>query len=265
MNEQMISAFVDAKLHARRAFPEESCGFIVDGTYVPIENVSLDPALHDSTDKGCQCRLCSFRMGDADVMKHLKNAQMVLHSHPYGPMHPSIEDMQGQEMTNLPWGIIALDDERIGDPEIWGGDWPKPALLGREFLHGVRDCYEVIHDTFLAGKDALRDLYITTEWPFDPIELGNMPRANAWWEGDANIYQTEPFKRGWTEVNFADIRPGDCFLTSIRSEKLNHAGVLVSNDLILHHLPGRLSRREPASLWARGARMWLRHDGVSRA
>ncbi len=69
------------------------------------------------------------------------------------------------------------------------------------------------------------------------------------------------FKHGWTEIRREDAQPGDCFLAKIRSDKFNHAGVLVSRDLIMHHLPGRMSRREPAGIWARQAGRWLRYAG----
>jgi hypothetical protein len=51
----------------------------------------------------------------------------------------------------------------------------------------------------------------------------------------------------------------------IRSSKENHGGILVGNDLIVHHLPSRMSRREPAGLWGRQATRWLRYKGNADA
>ncbi len=260
MIEIYRDAIEAAKRHARERYPEESCGYVVDGVYVPAKNVLNDPETHDSTDAHCQCRLCAFQMGEDDVERCMLEGELILHSHPNGPVYPSKADMAGQERTGLPWGIIALDDERIGDPEIWGDTWPKAPILGRTFMHGIRDCYTLVRDTFAAGKDQLAKDGITTEWPFDPIYLRDDARDDNWWEGEDNFYD-DFASHGFHEIHLEEARAGDCFLVKIRSEKFNHAGVLVASDLILHHLPGRMSRREPAGLWARAAGRWLRYGG----
>jgi proteasome lid subunit RPN8/RPN11 len=260
------SAFEEAKRHAREEFPKESCGLIVAGNYIRCENVAADPAQHREGDVNCGCQLCAFEISGKVYKQHLisGNLQMIVHSHPNGPLHPSKSDMETQEAMNLAWAIIPLDEERIGNPLVWGGATPIAPVVGREFVHGISDCYSVIRDCFLLGKDKLLEQGVT-EWPFDPVELPVFPRDDAWWEGEADLYNSEPFKIGFIEVPREQARPGDVFLLKIRSDKFNHGGLLVGNNLILHHLPNRLSRREPAGIWGRQADRWLRYVGNADA
>lgn len=255
-------AFEAAKAHARAAFPEESCGFIVDGAYVPVENVAADPSKHEPDNKDCGCRLCAFKISKADTAKYLPSAQMILHSHPDGPVYPSKRDMQGQFDTAVPWGIIALDKDRIGDPITWGDQLPVKPILGRTFMHGVTDCYSLIRDTFRLGHDELKRMGITDQWPYAPIILKDAARDDAWWNHEDNFYNDLPPSFGWVPISMEEARPGDLFLIKIRTDKFNHAGVMIADDLILHHLPQRFSRREPVGVWARNAGRWLRYTGV---
>lgn len=250
-----------AKQHARQCYPEESCGIVVDGVYIPVENIARDPLEHTG-ERDCACRLCSFAMPANVLMKH-PDATMILHSHPNGPLYPSELDMQQQIQSGLTWGIIPLDEDRVGDPILWGGDEPMQPLIGREFVHGIHDCYALIRDTFALGREELARQDII--WPFDPIHLADCPRDDAWWEDGQDLYLDNFAAWGFEEIAFEEARPGDVFLVKIRSEKFNHGGLLIGNSLILHHLPGRLSRREPAGIWARHAGVWLRYKGADHA
>ncbi|MGV1754825.1 Mov34/MPN/PAD-1 family protein [Agrobacterium sp. CG674] len=253
-------AFADAKTHARACYPEESCGLIVGGKYIACTNVASDPDGHNEADKDCGCRLCAFEINPKVYAKFSKQVEMVVHSHPDGPFYPSKADMEGQVLTGKAWAIFALDDERVSnEPVVWGGDTPIPDIVGRSFMHGVTDCYAVIKDVYALGKDKLAEQGIPG-WPYEPIELMHMPREDAWWEGDSDLYIENFAKAGFVETK--EPKPGDVWLMKIRSPKFNHGGVLVGNDLIVHHLPQRLSRREPAGVWGRQAGMWLRYAGV---
>lgn len=258
---KFFEAFEDAKAHARKQYPEESCGLIVSGKYIACENIAADPSAHiDHPD--CGCRLCAFEIAHETYVKHVANLDMIVHSHPNGPFFPSKADMEGQLLTAKPWAIIALDEERVAErPVIWG-DTIAP-LLGREFMHGVTDCYALIKDAYALGKDELAKQGIP-DWPHDPIILPEFPRADAWWEGDEDLYLQNFPLAGFAEIKDAP-QPGDVFLMSIRSSKLNHGGLLVGNNLIAHHLPNRMSRREPAGLWGRQAAKWLRYTGAPNA
>lgn len=244
-----------AKEHARSEYPNESCGIVFRGEYVPCDNIASDP----TTDFEIASNVYAYYATHGGV-------EAVIHSHPGGPLFPTETDMIGQTATNVPWAIIPLlmedDVMRVGDPISWGDMLKSPDLIGRSFIHGIHDCYSCIRETFALGKEKLAAQGVTDVWPFDPIRLPEFPRNDGWWEDGLDLYADGFSKAGFHEVQAGDVRAGDCFITKIRSDKLNHAGVLVTNDLILHHLPNRLSRREPAGIWGRQADIWVRYGSA---
>lgn len=247
MSPDVLKAAQD---HALQCFPRESCGLVVAGRYIACENT------HETPED-------NFKIASDVMRKHVGKIEMIVHSHPNGDFFPSEADMVGQVSTAVTWAIIVTDGTRASDPVIWGDSAPMAPLLGRPFVHGIADCYSTIRDTFRLGKDALKAADIAHSWPFDPIVLPEVPRADGWWniEG-SDLYESHFSKFGFIEIPNVEARAGDVFLTSILSEKLNHGGLLVEDDLLLHHLPGRLSRREPAGLWARSAKKWIRYVGT---
>jgi proteasome lid subunit RPN8/RPN11 len=242
---ETVNAYVLAE------FPNEACGFVVNGKFVPAKNIAREPE-HD------------FLIAPAEYLtaKRSGKIEAILHSHPNGPLHPSKADMQSQLDTAVAWIIIETNGERVHyDWTIWGGDTPVPPILGRTFLHGVRDCYSLIRDTYRLGRDKLAFQNIV--WPLEPILLPEGPRDDEWWNvTDDDLYADNFKPAGFFEVEAKDIQPGDLFLMKIRSEKMNHAGMLLNNFQILHHLPLRVSRREQAGIYGNNAAMWIRHEAA---
>jgi len=237
-----------AREHARAEYPNESCGLVVGGFYIPCRNAATDPSqdfvIHPQDQKK------AFARG---------RTQMVIHSHPNGPMSPSESDMIGQIRSGVPWAIVPIDEDRIGELLVWGDDENIPPLLGRTFQHGITDCYTVVRDAYRLGREGCAKEGI--DWPLDPILLGEVPRGDQWWAEGKDLYSHfEEF--GFRKINFSEIRPGDAFLIKVHSKVLNHAGVLVGGGMILQHFPNRLSSRVPAGLWARNADIWLRHEAA---
>lgn len=251
-----------AKRHAIDAYPEEACGLVVSGQYVPTFNYSL-PADQHTGYPTCECCKCSFAIAPEDFLQAGDGLEAILHSHPDGPYYPSQSDMEGQIRTAVPWGIIATDGERASEPLIWGDTLEIAPLIGREFMHGVHDCYSLLRDTFRLGKDALAEADVTHEWPYDPILLSDHPRNDAWWETSDNLYEDFFEGEGFSVISASEVMPGDCFLTRIRSGKINHSGVYIGRSLLLHHLPNRLSRREPAGIWSKQVAIWIRHEAAN--
>lgn len=254
-------ALHSAKLHARADYPRESCGIIVNDAYIACDNIADHPDKHVEGDDDCTCQLCSFRISGSVIAKHGDDIQMIVHSHPNGPLFPSEMDTKQQLATGYPWAIIAISEDQCVEPLIWGGDTPMAPIIGRQFMHFTADCYTLIRDTFRLGKDELAKQGVPG-WPYDPIDLPEFPRADGWWDKDDDFYQTEPEKIGFREISRGEAEPGDVFLTMVKSDRLNHGGVLVGDGLIMHHLPSRFSRKEPAGLWGRQAKRWLRWEGI---
>lgn len=251
MNVLFPDAIDAAKAHARAEYPKESCGVVKDGQYVACTNVAADPE--------------HFFEIDPEEFLSLQPVEAIVHSHPNGPMHPTKIDAEQQIASALPWAIIPLDEDRMGDPIWFGDEVPMEPLIGRKFVHYVADCFTIIRDVYRLGKDELAAQDITDSWPYDPIHLPIFPREDEWWDIDQDLYIQNYEKLGFHKIDTWEARPGDAFFAVIgKSGKLNHGGVLVDDNLLLHHLPNRISRREPAGIWARQAGLWVRWNGAKK-
>lgn len=249
-------AFAAARAHAREQFPKESCGYVSDGKYVACLNKADDPEKH-------------FKIVDQRFTKAMKagKVEAIIHSHPNGPIFPSEDDMVGQIATDVPWVIITLNEDNFGETVAWGDDLPIAPLIQRPFCHGIFDCYSLIRDAYRLGKAELAKQGVA--WPFErQIVLPEFARDDSWWQNeDRDLYMTGFSKAGFAKITRDEARPGDIFLMGLgdsRSnplKRINHGGLLLAGNLVLHHKPGRLSHREPAGLWVRAADLWVRYQG----
>jgi cell wall-associated NlpC family hydrolase len=223
--------------HAEAAFPNEAVGFVVNGVYEPKENTHLHPSEE-------------FSVTDADYLDaDERGLEAIVHSHPGGPDHPTLADMRQQQATAVPWGIVSVIDGVASRAFWWGDEVPVPDLVGREFRHGVTDCYSLVRDYFRLEKNVL---------------LPDFPRDWEWWQNGEDLYTENFLATGFTPVQ-GDPQPGDCFLAQIRSPVPNHAGVYIGDGLVLHHLVNRLSRREPVFPWMKFITRWVRYNGGESA
>jgi proteasome lid subunit RPN8/RPN11 len=243
-------ALAAAQVHAIAEFPKESCGILASGVYTPCVNVAVDP-LNDFAIAG---------VDQVAVLESGKTIEAFIHSHPNGQRYPSDVDMRGQITSAKPWIIIATDGADCYEPTLWGDQLPIPELIGRPFMHGVTDCFSLIRDAFRLGKEGMAAIDCK-EWPFDPVVFKDVPRSDAWWDDKSlDLYADGMVVNGFKPISRDEVRVGDGFLMAIKSKTHNHAGLYLGDNLILHHLPARLSRREPAGLWARAADLWVRWE-----
>lgn len=214
----------------------EICGYIdVDGVAQYVPNIHPTPAKE-------------WLMSPGVIPD---GAKAVFHSHPGGPFAPSGMDMIYQYASALPHGIAAFDNDQ--QELFWFGDeLPIPPLVGRAFRHGVTDCYELIRDTW-------RLLW--------NIELPHIPREWKWWKSGYSLYDDGFRGAGFIEIDPVDALPGDCLMFSIGSRTINHAGVWLGRDLILHHVssrlaydPSRLSTVEPIGEYGRFISKAVRYE-----
>lgn len=111
-------------------------------------------------------------------------------------------------------------------------------LLGRQFVLGKTDCYEILRDIY---KDNLN------------IELRPYARpVDFWLEKEMNLYVNNFEKEGFEyleNVKDSDLRLFDVFLIALpdyRQPKetfTNHCAIYVGNGEVVHHRLGRLSRK----------------------
>lgn len=224
--------------HAASRLPEEICGLVVNGTeYVPMENLAENKELHFKFDRDEYAKLMA-----TGTVTH------IVHSH-VDMDYPSEYDMQQQARTNLPWIICNISQGRRPSTFMWGHPTQRAPILGREFRHGTADCYALLRDFYKAAAG---------------IDLPDFPREFEWWyrkneQGAVNLFVENFEKAGFTRISETELRPFDVVIGQVYAKVPNHCGIYLGNDLILHHMYSRASRREPYGRLRSRVVLWLRY------
>jgi len=172
----------------------------------------------------------------------------VVHSHPNASANPSMADRAQCEASGLPWLIVGWPSGVM--VEIGPEAWLAP-LEGREFCHGVLDCYTLVQDWYLRELD---------------IRLPDFAREDGWWERGEHLYRDHMAEAGFEVVADADPQRGDGLLMRVMyPDTENHAAVYLGEGYMLHHLYGQLSRRERWDWpWQRRTTLIVRHRSLLR-
>lgn len=241
----ITAAVLDAMAHhAEAEYPREACGLVlaVDGVacYLPRQNGAENPAR-------------DFRISPQAYAAAERKGRVlaVVHSHPGGPAHPSESDMAGQIASGLAWAVIpvlacAAGGPRAQHPLWWGVGVPVDPLLEREFVHGLADCYALVRDWYRTEAGIL---------------LPDFPRPDRWWERGGNLLAENLAAGGFVRCDEPE-RVGDGYVMQVQAPVPNHCAVYVGDGLLLHHLCGRLSRREPVHRWRSHILYRVRHQEV---
>lgn len=237
------TTFQAIQAHAVAEYPRECCGLIVAAahgeSYVACRNVATTPSEH--------FRLQAEDYADAE---DLGEVLAVVHSHPNAPAMPSDADRVMCEASCLPWHIISVGRVTGADPEcgdlqtIHPNGYVAP-LVGRQFAHGILDCYTLVRDFYA------REL---------GIQLSQYDREDDWWEKGQDLYSLDRLRAEGFELIEAGPRRGDMVLMQIRSPVPNHAGIYLGDGQMLHHLAERLSEVITyGGMWAERTRYIVRH------
>lgn len=230
----------DLHKHMLDCYPEEGCGIVVDDVFVPIKNTHPEPQTN-------------FKI-DQEVLKD-QEIQGVIHSHTsplfingksIDPRTPSMNDVIGQESSDVIWGIVACDGETVTDV-LWFGEQSTP-LVGREFIINVNDCYTLVRDYYKQEHN---------------VELGVYPRPIDWEKYDKHIYENHFRSEGFEIV--IDPEPGDLiFFHIMHRDYVDHAGIYLGDDRFLHHQYGRLSCVDSLSRWHKHIAYFSRNTRVNK-
>lgn len=247
MNETTKNAIAEQAL---AEYPRECVGLVVlqggAEAYVACRNLSTSPAEH-------------FVLSPEDYARAEDMGQVIAlaHSHPGAAARPSMADKAMCETSGIPtWIIVSLGMQ--ADHTIGIDDWCEfgptgyvAPLLGREFAHGVLDCYSLVRDWYRLERG---------------IVLPDFARSDYWWEdGKSSLYVDNYESAGFANLG-PDVEPesGDVLLMQIRSKNgvPNHAGVYLGDGVFIHHMYGQLSGRTVwGGMWARSLRAVLRYSG----
>lgn len=153
MRKQILSAI---QAHAAEEYPREACGLVVGAgrrqQYVRCRNTASQPREE-------------FRLHPEDyaAAEDLGEVVAIVHSHPDATSRPSPHDLAMCEASGLPWHILSWPE---GDLRTIAPQSNIP-LLGRPFVHGAWDCWQVCADWYQ------REL---------GIEFPHFERSDGWWE-----------------------------------------------------------------------------------
>lgn len=205
--------------HANQCGEDECCGLVIDNTiYLPCDNLADD-------------RKNYFEISPDDWLNAEQQGTItaIVHSHPQGLPILSEADQIYQQKTAVDWWLVC-------ENEIHKFRYMQP-LIGRQFEHGVTDCYTLFRDAYhLCGFD------------FPDFE-----RVDGWWDNGHNLYLDNMAANGFYPINLTNLQEGDIILFALNSKTVNHAVIYIGNNSILHHLPHRLSKRDLFSGY------WLKH------
>lgn len=227
-SEQLAAALA----HAAECDPLESCGVIANERYWPLQNTAT---AHDA--------FVMDMRGYIAVAKQHKVAAIV-HSHVYRPPIASDGDRAMCEKTNLPWLIVSWP---LGTHAVIEPCGYRAPLVGRQWAWGSHDCYGLIRDGFEDHTGIL---------------IPDYPREWLWWAEGGNIIADQ-----FVEAGFVRLPPETPFQhcdvvgMKLRSPVVNHLGLFLAPDIMLHQLMGRMSVREPyGGIYRYATVLHLRHE-----
>lgn len=206
--------------HAKETYPEECCGVLVQKSarsrvsYLRCTNVAED-------------KKEAFRIADQEMIaiEDMYTVLGIVHSHPDClSARPSPRDVVVCNRQQLPYHIVSYP---VVDYHcLMPTDMP---LIGRPFILGETDCWGLM----LAWHKQY-NIHLPDPRP-DPDYI--------WWEsGKEERYKYESFlKAGFEPLN--KVVPGAVAIMQVQAPVANHAGVILPDGQMLHHLYGELSRR----------------------
>ena len=232
ISETVKARFVE---QAKAEYPKEACGLVI------IKNGKQFYCAAKNLANGSD----NFILDPIDYEKADTAGEIVavIHSHPNMSAKPSQADLVACEASGLPWFICGIPSEQWEYIEPSGYIAP---LVGRQWSHGVLDCYAIIRDWYAQEKN---------------ISLLDFERSDEWWKMGGNLYLDNFEKAGFKRIALEDLSCGDVILMTVNSTVPNHGAIYLGDNMILHHVHGRLSTRDIfGGYWLKNAMVYLRYE-----
>ncbi|MDU3156344.1 MAG: C40 family peptidase [Hafnia alvei] len=216
MREKTIQAIV---AHAAEVYPAECCGVVAQKSrverYFPCRNIAENPTEQ-------------FHLSPEDYIaaEEWGTVTGIVHSHPDATTQPSELDKAQCDAMVIPWHIVSYPegDLRTVMPR---GELP---LVGRAFVLGHTDCWGLVMSYFRQTHGIVLNDY-RVDYP--------------WWEsGHENLYLDNWYECGFREFS-GPLQSGDMVIMQVSAPVANHAGILLDDGMLLHHMYGMLSQRVP--------------------
>lgn len=218
--------------HAAACQPRECCGVVSGGKYHPIENIMTG---FDTFAMDMRAYLAIDKVGKVEA---------IVHSHVYENPAPSDADLTMCEITAKPWLIVNWPTGAYTVTEPSGFTAP---LVGRTWAWACHDCWTLVRDSF-EHYTGIRLPYFDMPWNF--------------WERDEELIPPLFAEAGLVAVEGAEWRHCDIVAMQVwPSRVVNHMGLFLAPDTMLHQLAGRNSVREVyGGVYAKMTRFHLRHE-----
>lgn len=228
---------------AAKASPSrEICGLIVDKgtdtTFISLTNISEDNN--------------SFIIDPIEYAKYTSKYRViaVVHSHIDCSSEPSLADIVVCNKGSSPWMIYSTVTDTFNII------YPKKEtinIIGRPYIFGIYDCWSIVTDTYYAdlGISISRPLTATTDWYKDGF----------------NLFETNANSFGFYKLeDTSSLKKYDVILFKAGKTKVpNHCGLLIKEDMFMHHLSGRLSNKEVyGGYWHRYTHAIYRYKGLNK-
>lgn len=206
--------------HAADVYPNEACGLFLQQSnrgrviYVRCTNIAEDPKE-------------AFRIDEKEMVLAEAYGTIIgiCHSHPDClSARPSHKDVVMCNINEIPWHIVSYPnkDYQCLMPE----DMP---LIGRPFVLGATDCWGLMLEWHHQYGIVLDDPRPEPDYP--------------WWQsGKEQRYTADSLAASGFEMQ-NETTAGSVIVMQVQAPVANHAGLILPDGMMLHHLYGQLSGR----------------------
>lgn len=218
--------------YAHEKAPEEACGFIVGGRFLPCENIHSSPSNN-------------FAISAEDYAKaDALGIEAIFHSHTGFNTAFSPHDIASCKAVNVPWLMYCLGANSWQEMDPSG----RAPYLQRPWIYGIYDCYGLVRD------------YFRNEWK---IVLDDYERGEEfeWKSSEWRMFEKNFRGQGFSEID-GTMQRGDVLLMQLQADFPNHVGIIhsPSENIFYQHLLGRLSEANVyGGYWQKCTVRILRH------